>query len=175
MVWALLPIQQFWPRLKIGDCLKNSFEDLFFFFFFGEHLQLCPLVLGLEHSCPWPREGLSSERLFLALASDFFVSLASSIVSSPPPLFNHVYVFAQLILIPPEFFFMQCFKSINFYQNKAKLTLKLISELWKLRPQTSLPSAAGSFAPDLQLTAAVGFALRPPKQPSHCKFPATSL
>ena len=24
------------------------------------------LVLGLEHSCSWPREGLSSERLFLA-------------------------------------------------------------------------------------------------------------
>ena len=28
------------------------------------------LVLGLEHSSPWPREGLSSERL--SLASDFF-------------------------------------------------------------------------------------------------------
>ena len=46
------------------------------------------LVLGFEHSCPWPREGLSSERLSLALASDFFVSLAlaSSLVSSTPPL-----------------------------------------------------------------------------------------
>ena len=33
----------------------------------------CPCVLGLEHSCPWPREGLSSERL--SLTSDFFVSL----------------------------------------------------------------------------------------------------
>ena len=44
--------------------------------------------LGLEHSCPWPRECLSSERLSLALASDFFVSLAlaSSLVSSTPPL-----------------------------------------------------------------------------------------
>ena len=31
------------------------------------------LVLGLEHSCPWPREGLSSERL--SLASDFFCVL----------------------------------------------------------------------------------------------------
>ena len=28
------------------------------------------LGLGLEHSCPWPRECLSSEGLFLA--SDFF-------------------------------------------------------------------------------------------------------
>ena len=48
------------------------------------------LGLGLEHSCPWPREGLSSEglSLVLALASDFFVSLAlaSSLVSSTPPL-----------------------------------------------------------------------------------------
>ena len=48
------------------------------------------MSLVLEHSCPWPRECLSSERLFLALASDFFVSLAlalaSSLVSSTPPL-----------------------------------------------------------------------------------------
>ena len=33
------------------------------------------LGLGLEHSCPWPRECLSSERLSLALASDFFCVL----------------------------------------------------------------------------------------------------
>ena len=33
------------------------------------------LGLGLEHSCPWPRERLSSERLSLALASDFFCVL----------------------------------------------------------------------------------------------------
>ena len=33
------------------------------------------LGLGLEHSSPWPREGLSSEELFLALASDFFCVL----------------------------------------------------------------------------------------------------
>ena len=48
------------------------------------------LGLGLEHSSPWPREGLFSERLSLALASDFFVllalALASSLVSSTPPL-----------------------------------------------------------------------------------------
>ena len=36
---------------------------------------LVSLVLGLEHSCPWPRECLSSERLSLALASDFFCVL----------------------------------------------------------------------------------------------------
>ena len=39
------------------------------------------LVLALEHSCPWPREGRS-------LASDCFVSLplASSLVFSTPPI-----------------------------------------------------------------------------------------
>ena len=48
-----------------------------FFFFFGEHLRFVSLVLGLglEHSCPWPRECLSSERLSFALASDFFCVL----------------------------------------------------------------------------------------------------
>ena len=44
-----------------------------FYFYFWKALALVSLVLGLglEHSCPWPREGLSSERLSLALASDF--------------------------------------------------------------------------------------------------------
>ena len=69
--------------------MKNFCEDLFFFFFWRA-LALVSLVLGLglEHSCPWHRECLSSERLSLALASDFFVSLAlaSSLVSSTPPL-----------------------------------------------------------------------------------------
>ena len=57
-------------RLWIGDRLKNFFEDLFL------NTCSCVLDLGLEHSCPWPRDGLSSERL----------SLASSLVSSTPPL-----------------------------------------------------------------------------------------
>ena len=87
---------------------KNVVEDLFLVF--GEHLPPVSLVLGLKHFCPLPREslfskGLSlaltsnipvlclervlfSEGLFLALESDFFVSLAlaSSLVSSTPPL-----------------------------------------------------------------------------------------
>ena len=60
------------------------------FFFFWRALALVSLVLGLEPSYSWPRECLSSERLSLALASDFFVSLAlaSSLVSSTPPLVN---------------------------------------------------------------------------------------
>ena len=46
-------------------------------FFFWRALALVSLVLGLGpvHSCPWPRECLSSERLSLALASDFFCVL----------------------------------------------------------------------------------------------------
>ena len=42
-----------------------------------------------ESTCvlgPWPGEGLSSVGLSLAMASDFFVSLASSLVSSTSPL-----------------------------------------------------------------------------------------
>ena len=56
------------------------------FFFVGEHFRVVSLVLGLEHSCPWPREGLSSEGVSLALTSDFFASLASSLVSSTTPM-----------------------------------------------------------------------------------------
>ena len=71
-----------------GKHLKKIFEDLFFgdrlkkilktFFFFGEHL----------HLCPWPREGLSSEGLYWPKPRVFLVSLAlaSSLVSSTPPL-----------------------------------------------------------------------------------------
>ena len=63
---------------------EKKFEDLFFL----RTLALVSLFLGLglEHFCPWPRLGLSSEGL--SLASDLFVSLAlvSSLVSSTPPL-----------------------------------------------------------------------------------------
>ena len=57
-------------------------------FFFGDHFRVVSLVLDVEHSCPWPREGLSSVGLSLALTLDFFVSLAlaSIFVSSTPPL-----------------------------------------------------------------------------------------
>ena len=62
-------VKTFFFFFFFGDRLKNFCEDLFFFFF-GEHLRFVSLVLclGLEHSCPWPRECLSSERLSLALA-----------------------------------------------------------------------------------------------------------
>ena len=79
-----LPNQKFWLRLKIGDCLKNFFEDLFFFLRTLAAVSLV-LGLGLEHSCPWPREGLSSERLSLALAlaSDFFCVLGLGLGLEP--------------------------------------------------------------------------------------------
>ena len=80
------------------------------------------LGLGLEHSCPWPRECLSSERLSSALASDFFcvlglglgfflcswpwpriffvsLALASSLVSSTPPLLCTRQFFVQWQLL----------------------------------------------------------------------------
>ena len=43
------------------------------------------LGLGLEHSCPWPREVLSSEglSLALALASDFFCVLGLGLGLEP--------------------------------------------------------------------------------------------
>ena len=48
----------------------------------GEHPRIVSLVIGFEHSCPWSREGLSSDGR--TLASNFFVSLglALSLVSS---------------------------------------------------------------------------------------------
>ena len=84
-----------------GDRLKNFCEDLFFFFF-ESTCALCPWslalassipVLGLESVCPrkgcpwpwpWPRI--------------FFVSLAlaSSLVSSTPPLLARLYIIKYL-------------------------------------------------------------------------------
>ena len=57
------------------------------------------LGLGVKHSCPWPREGLSSEGL--SLASDFFVSLAlaSSLMSSTPPLIDTQIYLAEIAAI----------------------------------------------------------------------------
>ena len=83
----------FWNTFFCGDRLKNFFEALFFFF--GEHcLVLVSLVLALASSipvldlesvcprkgCPWPWPQI------------FFVSLAlaSSLVSSTPPLLEDV-------------------------------------------------------------------------------------
>ena len=100
ILWSAWKI--FWKTFFWGDRLKNFVKPFFFseiawkifvktFFFFGfadrlknfckdlffwRALALVSLVVGLEHSCPWPRECLSSERLSLALASDFFCVLS---------------------------------------------------------------------------------------------------
>ena len=69
------------PHSKILGSLINrrSPEKIFKDLFFRRTLAAVSLVLdlGLEHSCPWPREVLSSKRLSLALAlaSDFFCVL----------------------------------------------------------------------------------------------------
>ena len=73
----------FFELLKFCGTPEKFFfcEDLFFFW---RALALVSLVLGFEHSCPWPRGEC------LSLALDFFVSLAlaSSLVSSTPPLYK---------------------------------------------------------------------------------------
>ena len=61
---------------------EKKFKDLFCFFL--RTLAPVSLVLGLESFSPWPRKGLSSEEL--SVASDFFVFLASNLLSSTPPL-----------------------------------------------------------------------------------------
>ena len=68
-------MKNFLKTFFFGDRLKNFCEDLFFFFWRALALVSLVLGLGLEHSCPWPRECLSSERLSLALTSDFFCVL----------------------------------------------------------------------------------------------------
>ena len=90
----------FFELLKFCGALEKFFGKRFFveiawklfvktFFFFWRALALVSLVLGLglEHSCPWPRECLFSERLsswpWIFLVS---LALASSLVSSTPPL-----------------------------------------------------------------------------------------
>ena len=83
-------------NLFLGDRLKNFFKT----FFFGEHLSFVSLVLGLEHSCSWPREGLTSRSWFLAL--NFFVSLALALVPSlmfSTPSLPSIKPFKKLIFV----------------------------------------------------------------------------
>ena len=96
----------FFEWLKVGRLAEKKFFDRFFgdhqkkilkTFFFGEHLRLCPWFLALASSirvfgiervcprkgCPWPRI--------------FFVSLASSLVSSTPPLLRRTRIVLRTI------------------------------------------------------------------------------
>ena len=65
----------FFYTIFFEDRLKKIFEDLFF-------ENTCVCVLGLQHSCPWPREYQSSEGLSLALASDLFFVLGPCVLDS---------------------------------------------------------------------------------------------
>ena len=82
-----------------GDRLKNFCEDLFFFFFLESTCALCPWslalassipVLGLESVCP--RKGCPWPRIFFVSLA---LALASSLVSSTPPLLLSVHTFAS--------------------------------------------------------------------------------
>ena len=67
----------FGERLKFHSKSASFFAQRpFLLFYFGEHLRFVSLVRGFEHSCLWPREGLSSKCW----------SSASSLASSTPPL-----------------------------------------------------------------------------------------
>ena len=84
--WKSAKIMNIFSLTKISRKIRDFLrEDLFFFFFFlGEHLRVVSLalsipVLGLEKVCPRKVGNWSWARIF-------FVSLASSLVSSTPPL-----------------------------------------------------------------------------------------
>ena len=62
------------------------------------------LGVGLEHSCPWPREGLSSEGLSLALAFDYVCDLGLGL--KPCVLdstFGYTIISVQIIKISRNF------------------------------------------------------------------------
>ena len=90
-------------------------------------------------------------------------------ISGYAPESNHVYVFALLISVPPEFSLMPRFKSIIFYQNKPKIKLFLqkikFFECWGLPSQThQWPPVDGVGSP------------RPRNRPfPHCRFLVTRL
>ena len=84
----------FWRTFQI---LRNICEILGRrpFLFLETTCKITALALGLENSCSQSREGLSSGSW--SLATDFFVSLASSLVSlTPPPIINFKTTNSQL-------------------------------------------------------------------------------
>ena len=71
------------------------------------------LVLGLEHSCPWPRDGLSSERL--SLASDFFcvlgLGLEPCVLDST---YGYCFVFEFVLIVCLYHSFFRNFGDLHF-------------------------------------------------------------
>ena len=71
---------------------------------------------------------------------------------------NSNHVFALLIFMPPEFSLKPDFKSINFYQNKAKIKLFL-------QKKKIFLSAGGSAPRPPMVSGGQGGAFRPQKEP----------
>ena len=100
-------LEKFFGKRFFVEIARKIFVNTFFFFFFGEHLRLCPWslassipVLGLESvcprkGCPWPWPRI------------FFVSLAlaSSLVSLTPPLLIRLYTFCFYVRFKKRFSF----------------------------------------------------------------------
>ena len=152
----------FFDLLKMGQghdlfCLRLKFHEKFAIFcsntFFLRTFPRC--VLGIEHSCPWSREGLSSE--IPSLASDFFVSLALSLVFSTPPLvitqfIRHVgwgkmqrrnlSVFESSCHLPTSDKFRFCFVVTRL---KTKKTMRVVSGLIFYLKVSVTPLASQNF------------------------------
>ena len=69
-------------RLTIVEILRTSEQKTLFG---GKHFRVVSSVLGIKHSCPWPRI--------------VFVSLASSLVLSTPPLPSKLTFISIIFLI----------------------------------------------------------------------------
>ena len=123
-------LKNFLENVFFGDRSKNFCEDLFFFF--GEHLRLCPWslalsipVLGLESvcprkGCPWPWPRI------------FFVSLAlaSSLASSTPPLIRMLTGSGYQEHTNPLFYRTKCLKLKDIYfLETAKPMYKIYNNL----------------------------------------------
>ena len=80
--------EEFFGKVFFWRSPKNFFWKTYFCFWRALALVSFVLVLGLEHFCPWPREGLSSVGLSLALAS--------SLLSLTPPLVRRLLCSANL-------------------------------------------------------------------------------
>ena len=97
------------------------------------------LVLGLEHSCPWPRECLSSERLSLALASDFFcvlgLGLEPCVLDSTSDVRHPMINYCEFEEIRPEEFFLtaqnwlRCFDRTKLLELESEIEFLLLPKL----------------------------------------------
>ena len=74
----ILENAKFWSKVLFFFWRTPEFSDKFtnfFLFCFEDDFRVVSLVLGSEHSCPWPRKGLSFVELSLSMASDSFCFL----------------------------------------------------------------------------------------------------